>query len=156
MQAFDAQNWVRKIREHRNPLVVAGQGCRRIRLDGKPLAVYAIDLAEALACPLAATGNVLLSVQERATKIKTKKMWLAEVFRYLEEDWQDPLLENRPDLLLLIGYRPEMVQGMVAGLQGISVAHLGPGELATAQLTMEEIPLPEWKRRLDELLSAFK
>jgi len=156
MQAFDAQDWVRKIREHNNPLVVAGEGCRRIRLDGKPLAAYAIDLAEALACPLAATGNVVLNVREQASTVKTKKMWLAELFRYLEEDWGDALLEERPDLLLLIGYRPEMVAGLVAGLREVSVAHLGPGELATAQLTMEQVSLAEWKRRLDELISAFK
>ena len=156
MQAFDAQAWARKIREHKNPLIVAGEGCEQIRLDGKPLVAYAVELAGALACPLAATGNILLAVREQDKNVKTKKMWLAELFRYLEEGWEDPLLERRPDLLLLIGYRPEMVQGMAAGLREVSIAHLGPGALATAQLTMEETPLVDWKRRLDELVAACK
>ena len=156
MQTFDAKDWVQTIREHKNPLVVAGEGCETISLDGKPLVAYAAELAEALSCPVAATGNTLLSFQERAAGVTSKKMWLAELFRYLEDDWQDSILEDRPDLLLLIGYRPEMVQGMAAGLQGISIAHLGPGTVSNAKLTMEETPLVEWKRRLDELVAAIK
>ena len=156
MQSFDAQDWARQIREHKNPLVVAGEGCEQIRLDGKPLVAYAVELAEALACPVAATGNILLAVQEQDKKVKIKKMWLAELFRYLEEDWEDSILEKRPDLLLLIGYRPQMVQGMAAGLQEVSIAHLGPGALASARLSMEETPLVEWKRRLDALVAACK
>ena len=156
MQTFDAKGWAQAIREHKNPLVVAGEGCSSISLDGKPLVAYAAELAEALSCPVAATGNTFLAVQEQAGNVRFKKMWLAELFRYLEDDWQDSILEDRPDLLLLIGYRPEMVQGMAAGLERISVAHLGPGTLPDAKLTMEETPLVEWKRRLDELVAAIK
>jgi len=156
MQTFDAQEWAKTIRKHKNPLVVAGEGCELISLDGKPLVAYAAELAEALSCPVAATGNIFLALQEQGRKVKTKKVWLAELFRYLQDGWEEPLLEERPDLLLLIGYRPEMVQGMVARTQDMSIAHLGPGELASAQLTMDEIPLVEWKRRLDELIAACK
>ncbi len=156
MQTFDAQGWVREIRGHKNPLVVAGEGCEQITLEGKPLVAYAIELAETLSCPVAATGNTLLSVQQKAGSVKAKKMWLAELFRSLEDDWQDSILEDRPDLLLLIGYRPEMVEGMAAGLQRISIAHLGPGTVTAAKLTMGETPLAEWKRSLDELLAACK
>ena len=156
MQTFDAQDWAQQIRKYKNPLVVAGEGCERISLDGKPLVAYATELAEALSCPVAATGNIVLAVQQQAGYVKTKKMWLAELFRCLEDDWENSILEDRPDLLLMIGYRPEMVQGMAAGLQQVSLAHLGPGVVSTAKLTMEEIPLVEWKRRLDELVAAFK
>jgi CO dehydrogenase/acetyl-CoA synthase epsilon subunit len=156
MQTFDAQDWAQEIRKHTNPLVVAGDGCERISLDGKPLVAYATELAEALSCPVAATGNIVLAVQQQSGHVKTKKMWLAELFRCLEDDWEDSILENRPDLLLMIGYRPEMVQGMASGLQRVSLAHLGPGVVSTAKLTMDEIPLVEWKRRLDELVAAFK
>jgi len=156
MQTFDAQEWAKEIRKHKNPLVVAGQGCELISLDGKPLVAYAADLAEALACPVAATGNIFLALQEQGRQVKMKKVWLAELFRYLQDGWDEPILKERPDLLLLIGYRPEMVQAMVARTQDVSVAHLGPGKLASAQLTMEETPLVEWKRRLDELLPALR
>jgi hypothetical protein len=105
---------------------------------------------------VAATGNVILSIQEQAGKVKSNKVWLAELFRSLEDDWEDSILENRPDLLLMIGYRPEMIQGMAAGLERVTVAHLGPGTVSSAKLTMEEIPLVEWKSRLDELVAAIK
>jgi CO dehydrogenase/acetyl-CoA synthase epsilon subunit len=157
MQTFDARHWVQRIRQYKNPLVVAGDGCERIRLDGRPLVAYAVEVAVALSCPVAATGNIVLAVQEQAAaRVKAQKMWLAELFRYLQDDWKDPILGQRPDLLLLIGYRPEMVRGMAAGLRQVSVVHLGPGSLETADLTMQEIPLVEWKRRLDELVAAFQ
>lgn len=156
MQTFDAKDWAQTIRAHKNPLVVAGEGCETISLEGKPLVSYAAETAEALSCPVAATGNTLLSVQERTANVTSKKMWLAELFRFLEGEWHDSILEDRPDLLLLIGYRPEMVEGMAAGLQGISIAHLGPGTVSGAKLTMEETRLVEWKRRLDELVAAIK
>lgn len=156
MQTFAALDWVQRIRKHRNPLLVAGEGCSRISLDGEPLVAYAAVLAEVLSCPVAATGNTLRALREQGKKVRAKKMWLAELFRYLEGDWQEPILQQRPDLLLLIGYRPEMVQGMAAGVQGVSIAHLGPGTLPGSDLTMEAVPIAEWKRRLDELVAAFR
>ena len=79
MQTFDAQEWAKEIRKYKNPLVVAGEGCELISLDGKPLVAYAADLAEALSCPVAATGNIFLALQELGRKVKTKKVWLAEL-----------------------------------------------------------------------------
>ncbi len=156
METFNVLEWVQRIRKHKNPLVVAGEGCGQITLDGEPLVAYAAALAEALSCPVAATGNTLKTLREQGSKVSAKKMWLAELFRYLEGDWREPILRERPDLLILIGYRPEMVQGVAAGAQGVSIAHLGPGALAEADLTMEAVPLAEWKRRLDELVAAFR
>ena len=92
MQTFDAQEWAKEIRRHKNPLVVAGEGCELISLDGKPLVAYAADLAEALSCPVAATGNIFLALQEQGRNVKTKKVWLAELFRYLQDGWEEPLL----------------------------------------------------------------
>ena len=155
MAKFNAQRWARYIRRHKNPLVVAGQGCARLSLNGKNLVDYAVAVAEKLNCPVAATGNVLPVVKSLSGRVKSKKMWLAELFRYLEGKWAEPLLEKRPDLLLLVGYPPWQVQGLVAGARAIHVAHLGPGNLASAQLSMEEIPLAEWKRDLDNLVDAL-
>jgi CO dehydrogenase/acetyl-CoA synthase epsilon subunit len=155
MAKFNAQRWARYIRRHRNPLVVAGEGCTGLSLNGKGLIEYALEVAEKLNCPVAATGNVLPAVKASSRRVKTKKIWLAELFRYLEGEWREPLVEKRPDLLLLVGYPPWQVQGLVEGAGAIHVAHLGPGKLACAHLSMEEIPLVEWKRALDDLVDAL-
>ena len=106
MANFDAQKWAGYIREHKNPLVVAGEVCGEISWPEKGLIDYAVELAGKLSCPVAATGNTVPTVKKLNENIKTKKMFLAEIFRYLEDDkWLEPLLDDRPDLVLFIGYR---------------------------------------------------
>lgn len=155
MGNFDAQQWAEAIRGASNPMVVAGEGCTEISLDGKDLIQTVVDLAEKLGCPVAATGNILPVLKERNHTVNAKKMWLAELFRYLEDEWEEPLLAERPDLLLLIGYAPGRVQGMAAGTKQIDTVHLGPGELPAARLSMGNIPLTEWKKNLEALVQAL-
>ncbi len=155
MEQFDAKAWTEKIGQHKTPLLVAGQGCSEIRLNGKALGDYALDVAEAIGCPVAATGNAVLTLGKTERPVKVKKMWLAELFRFLEEDWQEPLTPERPDLLLTIGFRPEMIEGMAAGVEGIELIHLGPGAVAGAGLNMEEVPLGEWAKNLGELIGEL-
>lgn len=154
MAKFDASSWVRYIKSHKNQLVVAGEGCEHIYLEGRRLSDYAVEVATKLSCPIAATGNTFLTVT-RHEGVKAKKMWLAELFRYLEGKWEDAVLERRPDLLVLIGYRPDILNGMVSGARGIHTVFLGPGRLAAAHRTMDEVPLAEWRRGLDELIRAL-
>ncbi len=155
MANFEANQWAQKVRKHARPLVVAGDGCDRIRLDGKPLIDYAGELASLLGCPVAATGNTVVALQEKESEVKSKKMWLAELFRFLEEEWKEPLMEDRPDLLLLLGYHPQSLRGMTAGIHDIDIVHLGPGDLPEADLSMGAIPLREWKQNLDALLKEL-
>ncbi len=156
MADFDAKKWAEVIRQHKNPLIVAGEGCGNIPLPDKGLLDYAVALAGKLSCPVAATGNTVSAVKKISPDLKTKKVFLAELFRYLNAaQWQEPLLEERPDLVVLIGYRGQMVQGMAAGLKEVKVAHLGPGEVPAASLSMGEIPLEEWARNLDALVAAL-
>ena len=156
MANFEAQKWAEYIRQHNNPLVVAGDRCEHISWPAKGLIQYAVALAEKLSCPLAATGNTVPAVKKASPDLKTKKIFLAELFRYLgAAKWQEPLMDNRPDLIILIGYSGKMVQGMAAGLKDINVAHLGPGEVPSAALSMGEIPLEEWGRNLDALVAAL-
>ena len=156
MSRFDARQWARTLREHANPLVVAGDGCERISLEGMPLLKVAVDLAGRLGAPVAATGNTLPAVRAMDGRLRAKKMWLAELHRFLEEKWEEPLLQERPDLLVTVGYRPELLQGLAAGVRDLHVVHLGPGRLAPALLSMDEVPLAEWKQNLESLLRALE
>jgi len=156
MANFEAQKWAEYIRQHKNPLVVAGDVCEHVSWPEKGLLEYAVALADKLSCPVAATGNTVPAVKKLNGEIKTKKIFLSEMVCYLgTEKWQEPLLEERPDLVLLIGYRGKMVQGMAAGLNEIDIAHLGPGEVPAAQLSMGEIPLADWGKNLEALIDAL-
>lgn len=155
MDGFDAREWAAFIRRHENPLVCAGQGCLEIELEGEKLLAYAREVALRLDCPIAATGNVQASLAKAGEKIRSKKMWLAELFCYLQGTWREPLLEKGPDLVVLVGYPPWMVRGMVDGVRGVSFVHLGPGRLENASRTVGEASLQEWKRALDLLMEAL-
>ncbi len=154
MAKFDVQQWTEFIKKHKNPLLVAGDGCDRIELDGKKLSEFAASIAAKLGCPVAATGNTILSLKNESG-INVKKMWLAELFRYLEGKWSEPLVEERPDLLLLIGYHPDLLEGMVGNARRIKTLHLGPGKLNAANRSMNEVTLKEWKANLEELVNAL-
>jgi len=155
MDGFDASEWAAFIRRHENPLVCVGQGCLEIELEGKKLFTYAREVALKLDCPIAATGNVQASLAKTGEKVRSKKMWLAELFCYLQGTWREPLLEKGPDLVILAGYPPWMVRGMVDGVRAVSFVHLGPGRLENASRTIGEAPLLEWKRALDLLVEAL-
>lgn len=155
MDGFDAREWATFIRRHQNPLVCAGQGCLEIELGGKKLLAYAEEVASKLGCPIASTGNVQASLRSAGERVRSKKMWLAELFCYLQGEWQDPLLEKRPDLVVLVGYSPWMVCGMVKGVRGVSFVHLGPGRLVVADRTVGEWPSGEWKGELDRLVEVL-
>ena len=154
MAKFDAKKISEYIKRSKQPLLVTGSGCDNIQLNGKKLVDYAVQIAEKLKCPVAATGNTVLTFNKN-DKLKVKKMWLAEIFRYLEDGWEDPLLEKKPDMLILIGYHPDMVNGMVSNTAKIKTVFLGPGRLCTANKSTNEVPIKEWKQNLEELVKAL-
>lgn len=155
MEKFDAAGWARTLRQSAHPLLVAGQGCLTIQLGAKPLLEYAAAVAGRLGCPVAATGNTVEALRRLDGSVRAKKMWLAELFRYLEGDWREPLSPERPDLVVSVGVPAEDLGGLVAGARGVDVVHLGPGELPEARLSMGRIPLSEWERNLEDLLRAL-
>ncbi len=154
MAKFDAKKISEYIKKSKQPLLVTGNGCDTIQLNGKKLVDYAVRIAEKLNCPVAATGNTVLSFKKN-DNIKVKKMWLAEIFRYLEDGWEDPLVEKKPDMLIMMGYKPEMIEGMVAGTAKIKTVFLGPGKLCSAKKSTGEVPMKEWKQNLEELINAL-
>ncbi len=151
MKVLDVKRLALYLRKHDFPLVVAGDGCDRIVLDGTGLFEYAGRVATELKCPIAATGTTIVRLRNYQGII-VKKMWLAELFRFLEEGWRDPLLGRAPDLLVLIGYQPYVVEGLIASVRGIHTVHLGPGSVDTADRSLKETSLKEWKKSLDELV----
>ena len=98
----------------------------------------------------------ILNAQHKFTrKAALKKMWLAELIIGLKGKWADPVLSERPDLLIFIGYRPDVIDGMVAGLKRIHSVHLGPGKSRATNQGVEAVNFSEWGSNLDELVKAI-
>jgi CO dehydrogenase/acetyl-CoA synthase epsilon subunit len=154
MTTFNASKCAQYISSHKNPLIVAGEACDHIKLDKKLLTEYAAKIALKLDCQVAATGNSVLKLKKH-DGIKAKKMWLAELIIALKGKWADPILSERPDLLIFIGYRPEVIDGMVAGLKRIHSVHLGPGKSLATNKGVEAVKFSEWGSNLDDLINAI-
>ncbi len=154
MTKFNAQETAAYIKDHKQPVLVAGDGCDNIELGGKKLIEYAALIAEKLNCPVAATGNTILYLRKKGG-LKAKKMWLAELFRYLDDDWPGSLVDERPDLLVMIGYHPNRINGMVKSARNIHTVFLGPGNATSAEISTEEVPLKDWQSDLDGFINEL-
>lgn len=154
MGNLNGSDCVRFIREHQNPLIVAGEGCNHIKFDHKMLTNYVAEMAQKLDCQVAATGNIIKEI-EKHQGIKVKKAWLGELIASLKGEWADPILPQRPDILIFIGYRPDMIDGMIADLKQIDTVHLGPGKSQTAGRCVEDAGLSQWKRYLEEFIGSI-
>ncbi len=154
MAIFNASKCAQYINNHKNPLMVVGDISDNVKLNGKMLTEYAAEVALKLDCQVAATGNSVLEIKKHEG-IKVKKMWLAELIIGLKGKWADPVLSERPDLLIFIGYRPDVIDGMVAGLKRIHSVHLGPGKSRATNQGVEAVNFSEWGSNLDELVKAI-
>ena len=154
MAIFNASKCAEYINKHKNPLIVVGDICDNVKLNGKMLTEYAVNVALKLDCHVAATGNTILTIKKHES-IKVKKMWLAELIVALKGKWADPFISERPDLLIFIGYRPEVIDGMVAGLKRIHSVHLGPGKSRATNQGVEAVKFSEWESNLSELIKEI-
>ncbi|MFO7962293.1 MAG: hypothetical protein R6U50_00080 [Desulfobacterales bacterium] len=154
MKQIDLSDCIRYIRQHKNPLILAGKECDHIKLSNIKLLEYAADLATKMKCPIAATGNTIKGLEKHQT-ISIQKAWLGELMASLKGEWMDPILNKRPDLLLYIGYRPEFIDGMISGLEGVGSVHLGPGKSLTAEKCVEADTLYEWEQWLKNFIETI-
>lgn len=154
MDNFDASDFGRYIGNYHNPLILAGDVCNHIMLDSKRLTEYAAEIALKLDCQVGATGNAINDLS-KYQGIKVRKAWLAELITALKGEWAEPILSERPDILIFIGYRPEMIDGLLAGVESVGSVHLGPGKSLASERSLAATTFSEWKQNLEALLGAI-
>ncbi len=141
------------LKEKKKVLIMSGWLCDRVELDGKKLIEYVVELANKLDAPVAATGNTVNTVRERINT-KTKKMWAAEIPMYLRYDWNEPF--ERPDVIVLIGYTPDVVRSIVTAMDGeVETVVLESKEVKEATISLPNMTVKEWKRSLEKLINSI-
>lgn len=138
----------------KNVLVMAGYHCDEVEFDDKKLSDYAADLANRLEAPIAAGGNSVVALKAKGAKA-TKKLALAvvEMFRY--PSWRDPIMKERPDVLVFIGYPREMARGLVSAAKGVDTVVLGMAAVDEATLSLPDSSLKQYQRNLEGLVKAL-
>ncbi|RLG38475.1 MAG: hypothetical protein DRN91_02585 [Candidatus Alkanophagales archaeon] len=133
----------------RKVLVMSGQLCEKLELDGKPLLDYAVELANKLDAAVAATGNTVNAVRGKVKA--TKKMWAAEIPIYLKYNWKEPF--ERPEVLVLIGYTPDAARALVTTMSGVvETVVLDSVEVPEATASLNTMTIDKWKESLEEII----
>lgn len=154
------------LKSKKNILVLSGELCNSLELDGRKLIDYAAQIALKLDAPVAATGNTVKGLKERGI-YKTKKMWISELVEFMRQPWRVeymrredleqkklvPLMTERPDLLLLIGYDPRVSDWFISGLGDIETVALTPTPVERATHCLPNTTsLRQWRNLLDQLV----
>ena len=138
----------------KNVLVLTGSLCDDTDFNGKKLLDYAPEVAEKIAAPIAATGNTINGLRERNAKAM-KKMLAIEVINYLRYPWQDPIMENKPEVLVFIGYGPAVVQRLISMMKETDSVVLGNVCIAEATHSLPDASLKQWQENLKQLVQAL-
>lgn len=140
--------------KRKKALLLTGALCDEVAFDGTRLLDVAADIAKKLGVPVAATGNTPLGLKERGVG-RVKKMWLAEVLNYLRYPWQDSVSPQKPDLLIFIGYSPEVARRFVTAVTDADTVVLGNTYIEEATYSLPDANFAAWLDSLSRLAEAL-
>lgn len=144
------------IQDKRNIFILAGSLCDRVTFaGGKSLLDYAVSLARVLNATVgAATGLILKHCKEKG--VPAKKTWAIEIIHQLTGHWHEPLPAAKPDLIIFIGYPPEVVEKFGSAIVGIDSIALSNRYVPGVALSAPDLSLQEWEEYLADIIRALK
>ena len=136
-------------------LLMAGQLCEEIDFGGNKLLDYAVEISNKIGAPIAATGNTPLSLKAKGVK-SVRKMWAAEVVNYMRWPWEDPVIDGKPEVLVLIGYGPVAAHGLASAVRDGETMALGNTYVKGATYSLpDSTSLGKWRQSLEEMVQAL-
>ena len=133
---------------------MAGALCDKLDVDGKSLLDYVADISKKTNAPIAATGNTVTGLRQRG--IDVKKAWAIEMANFAHRDWHHPIMEKKPQIMVLVGYSPLLASNLVSVVKGVETVVLGDKyvEAATYSLSDKD-SYKAWRKELDDLVGAL-
>jgi len=144
-------------------IVVAGELCNEIAFDGKKLLDYAAEISNKLGAPVAATGNTALTLKDKGVK-SVKKTWAIELMNCMRWPWEKEkehpqIADEKPQVLLFIGYRAPIAQSLVATVRkedGKTVV-VGSTYVENATYSFPNASsLTQWEHNLKEFVDSLE
>jgi len=133
---------------------MAGALCDQVDLGKKSLLDYVAELATKIKAPVAATGNTVIGLRDRG--IDTKKAWAAELVNYMRYEWQSPIIDGKPEVLVFIGYSPMLATNLVSAVMDAETVVLGNTYIEEATYSFPDTTsFKEWQKELAELVQAL-
>ena len=144
------------LKEEKKRLLVAGSICNDLEVGGKPLLDYVVEMAQLTDTPIAATGNTMFQLKDNKD-IKAKKMMAADLMNFMRvEKWEEPITEERPELLVFVGYYPDVARMLISTVQNAKTMILDNRYMDQATYSSPDLSMKEWADFLNKLIDNLK
>ncbi|MFH2013241.1 MAG: carbon monoxide dehydrogenase beta subunit family protein [Pseudomonadota bacterium] len=147
------------LKEEKKKLLVAGSMCNDLEVGGKKLLDYVVEIAKLTDTPIAATGNTMLQLVKlkEDNEIKAKKMMVADVINFIRaEKWEEPITPERPELLVFLGYYPDVARMLISTVKNTKTMFLDCRYLEGATYSTPDLSSKEWDDFLNKLIDNLK
>jgi CO dehydrogenase/acetyl-CoA synthase epsilon subunit len=154
MSVKDPSWLAQHLRSGKRVLIMAGALCDKLDVDGKSLLDYVAEISKKTNAPIAATGNTVTGLRQRG--IDVKKAWAIEMANFAHRDWHHPIMEKKPQVMVLVGYSPLLASNLVSVVQGVETVVLGDRYVDAATYSLpDKDSYKAWRKELDDLVAAL-
>ena len=139
----------------KNILLLTGSLCDEVDFDGKKLLDYAAEISSKLNAPVAATANTPQGLRARDVK-SVEKMFVAEVVNQMRHPWQEPIMEQKPEVLVFIGYPPAIASRLTSTVKEAETVVLGNTYVEEATYSLpQSSSLNQWQQSLEQFIQTL-
>ena len=154
MSVKDPSWLAQHLRSGKRVLIMAGALCDKLDVEGKSLLDYVADISKKTNAPIAATGNTVTGLRQRG--IDVKKAWAIEMANFAHRDWHHPIMEKKPQIMVLVGYSPLLASNLVSVVKGVETVVLGDKYVEAATYSLpDKDSYKAWRKELDDLVAAL-
>lgn len=144
------------IKSKKNVLLLTGSLCDEVEFDGKKLLDYAAEIAKKIKTPVAATGNTVVGLKARGVE-SAKKKFAGEIVNAMRHPWLDPIMGEKPELLVFIGYNPAVAASLASTVKDGETVVLGNTYVEQASYSLPDASASwaQWRQNLEQLIQAL-
>jgi CO dehydrogenase/acetyl-CoA synthase epsilon subunit len=154
MSVKDPSWLAQHLRSGKRVLIMAGALCDKLDVDGKSLLDYVAEISKKTNAPIAPTGNTVTGLRQRG--IDVKKAWAIEMANFAHRDWHHPIMEKKPQIMVLVGYSPLLASNLVSVVKGVETVVLGDKYVEAATYSLpDKDSYKAWRKELDDLVAAL-
>jgi CO dehydrogenase/acetyl-CoA synthase epsilon subunit len=154
MSVKDPSWLAQHLRSGKRVLIMAGALCDKLDVDGKNLLDYVAEISKKTNAPIAATGNTVTGLRQRG--IDVKKAWAIEMANFAHRDWHHPIMEKKPQIMVLVGYSPLLASNLVSVVKDVETVVLGDRYVDAATYSLpDKDSYKAWRKELDDLVAAL-
>lgn len=154
MSVKDPSWLAQHLRSGKRVLIMAGALCDKLDVDGKSLLDYVAEMSKKTNAPIAATGNTVTGLRQRG--IDVKKAWAIEMANFAHRDWHHPIMEKKPQIMVLVGYSPLLAGNLVSVVKGVETVVLGDKYVEAATYSLpDKDSYKAYRKELDDLVAAL-